>query len=68
MLTCTSTISKSSDLMDCMRTNVSFPTTPGALSLNTKEFLTARGTTMKNFLIMKAPLSEPFFQKEIEKT
>ena len=36
-------------LMDCMRTNVTYPTTSREPSLNTREFCTARGTTMKNF-------------------
>ena len=32
-----------------MRTNLTFPTTSRELSLNTREFCTTRGTTMKNF-------------------
>ena len=34
-----------------MRTNPIFPTTSREPSLNTREFCTAKGTTMKNFLI-----------------
>ena len=49
MLKCTSTISKFTTLMDCMRTNLTFPTTSREPSLKTREFCTARGTTMKNF-------------------
>ena len=61
MLKCTSTINKFTTLMDCMRTNLTFPTTSREPSLNTREFCTARGRTMKNFIeIMEAPLSEPF--------
>ena len=51
MLKCTSTISKSTTLMDCMRTNLTFPTTLRGPFLNTREFCTARGMTMKNFLM-----------------
>ena len=51
MLTCTSTISKFTTLEDCMRTNLTFPTASREPSLNTSEFCTATGTTMKNFLM-----------------
>ena len=47
----TSTISKFTTLMDCMRTNRIIPTTSREPSLKTKEFCSARGTTMKNFLM-----------------
>ena len=48
---CTSIISKFTTLMDCMRTNLTFPTIWRDPSLNTREFCTARATTMKNFLM-----------------
>ena len=51
MLKCTSTISKFKTLMDCVRTNPKFPTTSRELSLNTRDFCIAKGTTMKNFLM-----------------
>ena len=51
MLKCTSTISKFTTLMDCMRTSHTSPTTSRWLSLNTKEFCTKGCTTMKNFLV-----------------
>ena len=51
MLKCTSTISKFKTLKDCMRTNITFPATSGQPSLNTREFWTARRTTMENFLM-----------------
>ena len=35
--------------MDCMRTNLTFQTTSREPPLSTREFCTARGTTMKNF-------------------
>ena len=38
-------------LMDCMRTNLTFPTTSREPSLILREFCTARCTTMKNFLM-----------------
>ena len=44
-------MSKLTTLMDCMRANLTFPTTSREPSLNTREFCTARGTTMKNFLM-----------------
>ena len=37
--------------MDCTRTNLTFPTTSREPSLNTRVFFTARGTTMKKFLM-----------------
>ena len=51
MLKCISTISKFTTLMDCMRTNLTNPTTSRGSSLNTWEFCTARCTTMKKFLM-----------------
>ena len=51
MLECTSIFSKSTTLLDCMRTNLRFPTTSKGPSLNTRVFCTARATTMKKFLI-----------------
>ena len=47
----TSTISKFSILLDCMRTNPTFATSSREPSLKTREFSTARGSTMKNFLM-----------------
>ena len=37
--------------MDYMRTNLTFPTTSREPSPNTREFCTAKGTTLKNFLM-----------------
>ena len=51
MLICTSTISKFTTLMDCMRTNLLFPATSREPCLNTRDFGTATGTTMNNFLM-----------------
>ena len=51
MLKCTSTISNFTTLMDCMRTNLTFPTISREPPLNTREFCTAPGMTMKNFLM-----------------
>ena len=51
MLKCTSTTSKFKTLMVCMRTNLTFSTTSREPSLDTRKFCTARGTTMKNFLM-----------------
>ena len=51
MLKCTSTVSKSTTLMDCIRTNLTFSTTSRGAPCKTREFCTARGTTMKNFLM-----------------
>ena len=50
MLKCISTINKFTTLRDCMRTNLTFPTTSGEPSLNIREFWTARGTIINNFL------------------
>ena len=36
---------------NCMRTSLTFPTTSRQPSLNTRDFCTARGTTIKNFLM-----------------
>ena len=47
----TSTISKFTIPMYCMRTSFKFPTTSRGRFLNTKSVCTARGTTMKNFLM-----------------
>ena len=49
--------------MDCMHTNLILRTTSREPSLNTREFRTAKGTTMENFRdeIMEEPLSESFF-------
>ena len=51
MLNCTSTISKFTLLMDCVRTSLTFPTTSREPSLNRREFCTARGATIKNCLM-----------------
>ena len=51
ILKCASTFSKNTTLMDCMRSSVTFPTTSSGPSLNTTEFCTAKGTTMKNILM-----------------
>ena len=51
MLKCSSTNNKFTTLTDCMRTNLTFRTTSREPSLNTREFCTARGTTLKNFLM-----------------
>ena len=51
MLRYTSTTSKFTTPMDCMRTNPTFPTTSREPSMNTREFCTARCRTMKNFLM-----------------
>ena len=51
MLKCISTISKFTTLMDCMRTCITLPTSSMEPSLNTREFCTARGSTMKKFLM-----------------
>ena len=37
--------------MDCMRTHLTLPTTSREPSLNTREFCTAKGTAMNNFLM-----------------
>ena len=51
-----------------MRTCLTFPTTSREPSLNTGEFCTAKGTTMKNFFdeIMEAPLSEFFITRRMK--
>ena len=51
MLKWTSTISKFTTLMDCIRTSLTFPTTSREPSRSTREFCTSRGMTMKNFLM-----------------
>ena len=50
----------------CMPTSLTFLTPSRGLSLNTKEFCTARGTTMKSFLIKfwKRPCLNLFSQGE----
>ena len=50
MLKCTSTISKFTSLMDCMRTNLTLITTSREPSLGTRGFCFARCTTTKNFV------------------
>ena len=49
MLKCTPRINKIKTLMVYLRTNRTFPTTSRGSSLNTSEFCTARGMTMKVF-------------------
>ena len=51
MLRCTSTIRNSTNQRDAMGKYLTFPTTSKGLSLNTREFCSARGTTMKIFLM-----------------
>ena len=51
MLKYTSAISKVLIQMICMRTNYTNPTNSRGPSLNTREFCTARGTTMNTFLL-----------------
>ena len=51
MLKYTSTISKFTTPMYSLRTYLTFPTTSREPSLNAREFCTARGTNMKNFLM-----------------
>ena len=51
MLKCTSTISKFTTLMDCMRTNLTFPTNSMEPPVNTRDFCTAKDTTMKDSLM-----------------
>ena len=51
MLKFTSTINKLTIPMVFMRTNLIFPTTSREPFLNTRGFCTARGTTMKIFLM-----------------
>ena len=64
MLKCTSTINRFRTLLDCMRTNLKFPTTSREPTLNTRDFCNG-GCDFEDFLdeIMEAPLSEPFFTK-----
>ena len=55
--------------MDCMRTNLTFPTTSREPSLNTRAFCTAwEGYDYEEFPdeIMEAPLSEPFFTRRMK--
>ena len=54
--------------MHCMRTSLKFPTTSREPSLNTREFCTSSGTTMRSFPdeIMEAPLFEPVFTKRMK--
>ena len=54
--------------MDCMRTNLTFPTTSRETSMNTMEFCNATGTIMKTFLkeFMEAPVPEPFFARRMK--
>ena len=51
--------------MDCMRTNLTFPTTSMEPSLNTREFLHCEGYDYEEIPdeIMEAPLSEPVFTR-----
>ena len=62
MLKCISTISKLTTLMDCMRTNLTFPTTSKDPSLH------CGGYDYEDFPdeIMEAPLSEPFFTRRMK--
>ena len=69
MLKCTSTTNRFTTLMDCMRTNLTFPTILREPSLNTREFCTARDRyDYEEFPdeIMEVPLSEPFFTKKMK--
>ena len=67
MLKCTSAISKITTLMDCMRTSLTFPTTSSGLPLKTREFCTARGTTLKKILMnIWRRFCFTLFQEEIE--
>ena len=60
MLKCTSTISTFTTLMDCMRTNLTFPTTSRAIS-EYKGVLHCEGYDYEELPdeFMEAPLSEP---------
>ena len=51
MLKCMLTISKFTTIIGYMRTILTFPKTSREPSLNTREFCTAKGTTMKNLLM-----------------
>ena len=68
MLKCTSTISKFTTLMDCMRISLTFPTTSRGPILKTREFCTARGYENQEFSeeVLEAPLSEPFFTRRVK--
>ena len=67
MLKCPSRISKFTNLMDCMHTNLTFSTTSKGLSLKAMDFCTARCTTGKfPEEFMEAPLSEPFFTRRMK--
>ena len=68
MLKCTSTISKSTTLMDCIGANLTVPTTSIEPSFITRAFCTARGNTTKNYLmkINEAPSRELFFTKKMK--
>ena len=50
MLKYTSTFTKITIQMDCVRPSLTSPTTSRGLSLNSRGFCIARGTIMKNFL------------------
>ena len=64
IMKCTSTINKFTTLMVCMRSKLIFLTTSREPSLNTREFCTARGTTMKNFLMkLRKRLCLKFFSQ-----
>ena len=67
MLKCTSTISKFKTPMDCMRTNLTFPTILTEPSLNTR-VLHYQGYEFEEFPdeIMEAPLSEEFFARRMK--
>ena len=66
MLKFTSIFSKFTIEMDCMLSSPTFPTTSREPSLIKREFCTARGTTMKNFLmnLWKRPRLNVFSQGE----
>ena len=65
MLRCTSTISKFTTLMHCIRTNLTFPATLSELCLNTKDFLHCKAYDNEELLheIMEAPLTERLFTR-----
>ena len=68
-LRCTSTISNFTIQMDSMRTNLTFPTTSGGLSLNTKKILHCKRFDYEEFLngIVEAPSSELFITRRMKK-
>ena len=68
MLRCTSTISKFTTLMHCIRTNLTFPANLSELSLNTKYFLHCEAYDNEELLheITEAPLTEPFFTRRMK--